>query len=341
MAVLSFPVTAFALDGDELDTAVFEQIADTQLDNLVLDLQPFYDLRPRTATYALCAASYAAFCMLPTLIAEQASACVRAASERIETLLDGRIGWTVQVSLPYDWMMWACLYKQFRNKLGQTLAAHITVRAVENETLDIILSLPDADTVFADRGESGVFQSWMDYSNLRTLYDAQANSVAYRMPDLTPEYCASLVFPLDDAYIGRLKDTWYQSRSGGRRKHMGTDIKANRKAVIYSSSDGDVVSVGSNAVGGYYVAVRDDFGYLYLYFHMFKNSQKVSAGDRVTAGQPIGLVGNTGNSEANHLHFGIISPDWTYVNSYTVLSAVVKIKAKAPVADPLSGSVIG
>jgi hypothetical protein len=43
-----------------------------------------------------------------------------------------------------------------------------------------------------------------------------------------------------------------------------------------------------------------------LYAHMQPNSIKVKQGDRVKPGQVIGLVGNTGNSVAPHLHFQLM-----------------------------------
>jgi hypothetical protein len=43
-----------------------------------------------------------------------------------------------------------------------------------------------------------------------------------------------------------------------------------------------------------------------LYAHMQPGSIKVHRGDRVTRGQVIGLVGNTGNSVAPHLHFQVM-----------------------------------
>jgi murein DD-endopeptidase MepM/ murein hydrolase activator NlpD len=43
-----------------------------------------------------------------------------------------------------------------------------------------------------------------------------------------------------------------------------------------------------------------------MYAHLHRGSVRVAAGDRVTRGQVIGLVGNSGNSIAPHLHFQVM-----------------------------------
>jgi len=43
------------------------------------------------------------------------------------------------------------------------------------------------------------------------------------------------------------------------------------------------------------------------YGHMVNGSVRVKIGDKVTEGQVIGLMGNTGNSDAPHLHFQVIT----------------------------------
>jgi murein DD-endopeptidase MepM/ murein hydrolase activator NlpD len=43
-----------------------------------------------------------------------------------------------------------------------------------------------------------------------------------------------------------------------------------------------------------------------FYAHLQRGSLKVKLGDRVTAGEVIGLVGNTGNSSGPHLHFHLM-----------------------------------
>jgi murein DD-endopeptidase MepM/ murein hydrolase activator NlpD len=44
-----------------------------------------------------------------------------------------------------------------------------------------------------------------------------------------------------------------------------------------------------------------------MYAHVKTGTVKVKVGDRLTAGQVIGSVGNTGNSSAPHLHFQVMS----------------------------------
>ena len=97
-------------------------------------------------------------------------------------------------------------------------------------------------------------------------------------------------------------------------------------ADIHAVGDGEVVAVrdglpeqipGTNPTGlpldqyaGNHVVQALGDGNYALYAHMATGTVKVKPGDRVTAGQPIGNVGNTGNSSAPHLHFHVMStPD--------------------------------
>ena len=89
-------------------------------------------------------------------------------------------------------------------------------------------------------------------------------------------------------------------------KHAGIDISTNRASGIAALSvmDGEVVY--RNTKGGYgnTVIIKNDDGYYCLYGHLDSYAD-MQVGDRVKAGQQIGVVGSTGNSTGNHLHFEV------------------------------------
>ena len=65
------------------------------------------------------------------------------------------------------------------------------------------------------------------------------------------------------------------------------------------------VPITSDTVGGNRIVLDIGGGRYAFYAHLQPGSLKVKVGDRVTRGQVIGLVGNTGNSTEPHLHFHI------------------------------------
>ena len=58
--------------------------------------------------------------------------------------------------------------------------------------------------------------------------------------------------------------------------------------------------------GGNYVVVKLDDDHYAFYAHMQPGSLRVEKGDRVRRGEVLGLLGNTGNTDAAHLHFHIM-----------------------------------
>lgn len=96
------------------------------------------------------------------------------------------------------------------------------------------------------------------------------------------------------------------SKAGSKRSyeiHVGTDIAASSGTSILAISSGTVKAAGFNSARGYYATIVHG-NYTCVYQHM-KNFPKVKEGDKVSKGQVIGYVGNTGHSSGNHLHFEI------------------------------------
>lgn len=88
--------------------------------------------------------------------------------------------------------------------------------------------------------------------------------------------------------------------SGGR--HTGVDIANVEGTPIYAWRGGKILSVGAGYGIGIFVE-HDDNKSMAIYGHCSKSL--VNAGDTVKQGQKIGLMGSTGNSTGNHLHFEI------------------------------------
>ena len=84
--------------------------------------------------------------------------------------------------------------------------------------------------------------------------------------------------------------------------HPYIDITAPANSVVMSVLDGTVIFAGWNDEAGYTIQIQHDNDIVSTYKHNQKLLKKT--GDKVTAGSPIALVGNTGSlSTGDHLHF--------------------------------------
>ena len=89
--------------------------------------------------------------------------------------------------------------------------------------------------------------------------------------------------------------------TGRRNLHGGIDIAAPNGTPIMASKAGVVVISQYGSSYGNYVVISHPDGTRTLYAHM--SQRNVSTGDTVRQGQTVGLVGSTGSSTGNHLHF--------------------------------------
>ncbi len=89
-----------------------------------------------------------------------------------------------------------------------------------------------------------------------------------------------------------------------RKKHWGMDFTAPKGTPIYASGDGEVTRADNNASGyGKHIRIDHGYGYMSLYAHL--SNYNVKKGQKVKRGDLIGFVGNTGRSEAPHLHYEV------------------------------------
>ena len=88
---------------------------------------------------------------------------------------------------------------------------------------------------------------------------------------------------------------------GGKRRHSGVDLKTRPNDEIVAAFDGEVIASGPYYGYGNCIRIKHAFGFETLYSHQSKNM--VKKGDKVKAGQVIGLTGRTGRATTEHLHF--------------------------------------
>jgi murein DD-endopeptidase MepM/ murein hydrolase activator NlpD len=129
----------------------------------------------------------------------------------------------------------------------------------------------------------------------------------------------TLPVPVAGVKPSSLRDTWGGARSQGR-KHEGIDIFARRGTRVLSSTEGVVMRVGSNRLGGQVVWVLGPGGQRHYYAHLERYGD-VHAGMRVAPGKVLGYVGTTGNAAGTppHLHYGIYASGGA-INPYPFLS---------------------
>ena len=109
------------------------------------------------------------------------------------------------------------------------------------------------------------------------------------------------------SYFGEMEDRTVS--------HNGLDIGASSPGVIgdkiVAAYDGVVTIATYSTSAGNWIWIYHGDGLYTVYMHTSK--MLVSVGDKVTRGQVIALMGNTGNSTGAHLHFGV-RVDGVYVN---------------------------
>jgi murein DD-endopeptidase MepM/ murein hydrolase activator NlpD len=111
---------------------------------------------------------------------------------------------------------------------------------------------------------------------------------------------AALRWPLDAVLVGSA----FGTRDG--RQHEGIDLPAPLGTPVYAAGPGQVIYAG-DAIRGYgnLVVVQHDGDLLTVYAH--NSALLVREGDRVSEGQRIALVGQTGRASGPHLHFEVRS----------------------------------
>lgn len=186
---------------------------------------------------------------------------------------------------------------------GAIVSVSAQTEAVIDSIDEPLFSEAELDTVFA--ADSTIFADSAYYpaaelyryvwtSQRLNPYGVKIDS----LPDSTLIDVSTFVYP---TLSTRITSGFGQRRW---RWHYGTDLGVCVGDTIVSMFSGRIRIIDFERRGyGRYVVVRHDNGLESVYAHMSR--VLVSLDQRVEAGEPIGLAGNTGRSTGPHLHFEV------------------------------------
>ena len=130
---------------------------------------------------------------------------------------------------------------------------------------------------------------------------------------------APFAMPVKDSFrwtsgFGYRKDP----KGYGTRMHEGTDMAGSTGTPIYATADGVISHAGWDNGYGRLVKIRHEFGMETRYAHL--SEIRVEVGQRVSRGDRIGDMGNSGRSTGTHLHYEV-RQNGTAVNPMTFIKA--------------------
>ncbi|GHH97487.1 murein hydrolase activator EnvC family protein [Neobacillus kokaensis] len=105
--------------------------------------------------------------------------------------------------------------------------------------------------------------------------------------------------------------------------HWGVDIAQGGPVPIVAAADGEVyVSHYSSSYGNVVYILHNINGQMYTTVYAHMRTRMVGAGQHVSKGQQIGVMGNTGDSQGQHLHFELYKGRWQYHSAINPMGIV-------------------
>ena len=159
-----------------------------------------------------------------------------------------------------------------------------------------------------------------------------------QVPEAQAAVVRSIVFPVREKSQVDYVDTFGACRDGCSRRHEGQDLIGPRMLHLVAARDATITFMRTDAAGtaGNWIELTDADGWSYRYMHVNNDRPGTDDGSnfyryafargmredvRVSAGQFIAYMGDSGNAEDStpHVHFEIRRPDGTAINAYESL----------------------
>ncbi|AUQ99183.1 M23 family metallopeptidase [Phaeobacter inhibens] len=142
-----------------------------------------------------------------------------------------------------------------------------------------------------------------------TREELRANNLLHQMNQLNLYRLAAqkapFASPVNLNLVRRSSGFGYRRdpKTGGRRLHKGSDFAGRTGTDIFATADGVVTHAGWQSGYGKLVTIQHAFGIETKYAH--NSNIRVKVGQRVSRGDHISDMGNTGRSTGTHLHYEV------------------------------------
>ncbi|WP_052713274.1 peptidoglycan DD-metalloendopeptidase family protein [Pseudoalteromonas rubra] len=136
-------------------------------------------------------------------------------------------------------------------------------------------------------------------------HDAEGAQSGFYFADGRPAQSFLLKTPLNGARLSSKFGNRKHPILGYTRLHAGLDFGAPVGTPIFAAGNGTIKKAGWGGGFGNRVVIRHANGYETLYAHLNGFAKGMKPGTRVKQGEVIGYLGNTGLSQARHLHYEV------------------------------------
>ena len=148
------------------------------------------------------------------------------------------------------------------------------------------------------------------------------DSQVYRLP-----YAPGRSYRVIQGYGSRFSHTGLEEFAVDFRMPEGTPVHAARDGIVARTEESHSRGCWEDGCGDYanYVVILHDDLTTGEYYHLQQDGALVEPGERVLAGQRIGLSGNTGHTTVPHLHFAVYrAVEWGRTQSVPVRFATAE-----------------
>lgn len=112
------------------------------------------------------------------------------------------------------------------------------------------------------------------------------------------------VAPVNDACM----TSGFGPRNG--RRHKGIDLQIKPTGTVFSAAPGIILELEYSRSFGNQLVIEHGNGVFTRYAHLASFNRNLKVGDAVGFGVAIGLMGDTGNASAVHLHYEVLTGNY-------------------------------